>query len=719
MWIDIFVCLPRLGKLKIRLVSSSPWSPGFRVDDYEIVSELGVGGMGTVYCVQHVATGGTYALKTLPLNAEPELLLRFEREGQAQAKVDAHPNVVRVHACGKAQGRAYLVMDLARGGDLQVRLREGPLDPDDAARVVRDLARGLAHVHAHGVLHRDLKPANVLFDERDAPMLVDFGLATLHGAKALTQTGTLMGSPPYMAPEQAFGLVEELDERTDVYGLGAILYSALTTQPPFSGANLIAVLSQVTEADPVPPSSLVDVPRDLEEICLRALSKKGSDRQASAADLADELEGFLKGGRAGGGSLGGARVAQGLAALAASAGVVAWVFFPPGASPRHASPKTETPQAAERGLAGSFVGPAEIRELKGVEALRASDEFLEHHADHPQARDVGFRRSALIKRPLERVPHPGVVEAQFCSNGERFVFRSRGSGVGGSTARTFTLKGRLLKEFPVSNGATALALDSSESLLALCSNDGNVTVRDFSSGENRARHTFPGVALRHVAIAPQGGALVAAGGGSLVARSWPSLGPFSFEVLLDLRSARQRVQAIAFSQEGTLYVATWGVEATHELLIFSDLAAAPVRKTLGSPPSRIRISPKQDCLAVGFTNGSLGILEMSGELRHTFDAPAGESRVFAHPGTISGLAFSPNGEELYSSSSVPETEDRNDVRRWVVADPASGAIVRPGGEDRFRTLDVSPDGTLLLLVRAGWIEVWSVEGLWGGGVDEG
>jgi hypothetical protein len=271
------------------------WEVGSCVESYRLVDKLGQGAMGVVYLTEHVRTGVRYALKTLSFQADDDLRKRFLREGQAQALVDSHPNIVRVHSAGEAGGYLYLVMDLAAGGDLHNRLRRGPLPPLEAAAVVAGLARGLAHTHAHGVLHRDLKPANVLFDDVGTPMLVDFGLARVAGeSSSLTRTGDLLGTPAYMGPEQATGLRGEVDERSDVYGLGAILYHCLTGQQPFTGASTIEVLSYVITEDPKPPRSLVkQVPKVLEGVCLRALAKAPGDRQQSAQDLANELQAVL------------------------------------------------------------------------------------------------------------------------------------------------------------------------------------------------------------------------------------------------------------------------------------------------------------------------------------------------------------------------------------------------------------------------------------------
>ena len=271
------------------------WRPGAQIGPYLIEEKIGQGGMGIVFKAHHQHSGELVAIKALSLEAEQELQLRFEREVEAQSRADHHPNVVRVHDSGQACGYRYLVMDLAPGGDLHQRLRAGPLPQREAAELLLSLAKGLAHVHACGLLHRDLKPANVLFASDGTPMLVDFGLAGMRsGRSGLTRTGDMLGTPNYMSREQALGEVSQVDERTDVYALGAILYACLTGGPPFVSRTVIEVLSAVIQDPPPPPHLLVPkLDRDLEAICLQALSKERKDRPQSARALADLLAEWL------------------------------------------------------------------------------------------------------------------------------------------------------------------------------------------------------------------------------------------------------------------------------------------------------------------------------------------------------------------------------------------------------------------------------------------
>ena len=273
----------------IQGVSSEPVA-GAVVGEHQLVRPIGQGGMGQVWEARHLPTGARRALKLLPRGADPELRLRFQREAEAQARVEGHPHLARIHASGvTAAGDCWLAMDLLPGGDLAARLRGGALPPAEAAAIVAALAGALAHVHARGVLHRDLKPGNVLFDDRGRPVLTDFGLAHAAGETRLTATGALLGTPAYAAPEQLVH-AREAGPAADVYGLGAVLYHLLTGQPPFPRSTPTAVMLAAVSDPPPPLRGLAPaVPPGLERLCLRCLEKDPS-RRPTAAELAAALE---------------------------------------------------------------------------------------------------------------------------------------------------------------------------------------------------------------------------------------------------------------------------------------------------------------------------------------------------------------------------------------------------------------------------------------------
>ncbi|MBL4848805.1 MAG: serine/threonine protein kinase [Planctomycetes bacterium] len=256
------------------------------IGPYRVVSELSRGGMGAIHEIVHEESGVSFALKTILPNIGErggEELERFSREGIALGRLN-HPNVVRVHAAFLTGPTPYLIQDLLPGGTLEARL-----DPAkqsvvaDALEVTRKLGEGLAHAHERGVLHRDLKPLNVLFDDRDEPCLVDFGLVRFLSGSSLTQSGQLLGTPAYMAPEQAIG--GTVDERADVYGLGGILFATLTGQPPFTGTGL-GILAEVVQDPPPPPSRFnSNVPRWLDRVVAKALAKEPEERYPSVRAL--------------------------------------------------------------------------------------------------------------------------------------------------------------------------------------------------------------------------------------------------------------------------------------------------------------------------------------------------------------------------------------------------------------------------------------------------
>ncbi|MCW8141818.1 MAG: serine/threonine protein kinase, partial [Planctomycetota bacterium] len=245
-----------------------------RIGGYRVLRELGRGGMGVVYLAESLALRRQVALKVLTPGGDVEAVERFQLEARAVARL-RHPHVVGVHEVGRDGPRWFLAMDLVDGESLRARVqRDGPLAPEDAARLLEPIARALHHAHGAGLLHRDVKPHNVLVARDGTPLLADFGLAKDVGADGVTVTGEVMGTPAYMAPEQATADHARVDRRADVYALGATLYEALTGRPPFVGGSAINVLRQVVEDPPVPPSRLrPGLPRDLETICLTCLEK--------------------------------------------------------------------------------------------------------------------------------------------------------------------------------------------------------------------------------------------------------------------------------------------------------------------------------------------------------------------------------------------------------------------------------------------------------------
>jgi serine/threonine protein kinase/tetratricopeptide (TPR) repeat protein len=290
------------------------------VPGYELLEQLGRGGMGVVYKARQIALDRPVALKMM-LDTDqtgPDERARFRSEAEAAAALQ-HPNIIQIHEIGEVGGRPFIALEFVAGGSLDQQVKTAPLPPRDAASLLETLARAMHHAHERGIIHRDLKPANILLSfsrshlrargqhpETDSsarkserlnegvPKITDFGLAKrLDSDAGLTQPGAVVGTPSYMAPEQASGLSDRIGPLSDVYALGAVLYETLTSRPPFKAATVYDTIRQVLLEDPVPPSRLQPgLPRDLETICLKCLRKEPPQRYASALELAEDLKRF-------------------------------------------------------------------------------------------------------------------------------------------------------------------------------------------------------------------------------------------------------------------------------------------------------------------------------------------------------------------------------------------------------------------------------------------
>jgi serine/threonine-protein kinase len=274
------------------------------IPGYEIRAMLGRGGTAVVYRAMQTKPRRQVALKVMPAgaHAEPGELARFRAEAETVAGL-AHPNIVQIYEVGEQDGWVYLALEYVNGGSLADRIAGTPQPAAWAAQLMEQLARAVHFVHERGVVHRDLKPANVLLSSDGTPKITDFGLAgCLRGEPGRsatggdTQTGDILGTPSYMAPEQARGQTGAIGPPSDVYALGASLYELLTGRPPFKSETALDTLLQARAGEPVPPRQRVPkVPRELEAICLKCLQKEARQRYASAAALAEDLGRFLAG----------------------------------------------------------------------------------------------------------------------------------------------------------------------------------------------------------------------------------------------------------------------------------------------------------------------------------------------------------------------------------------------------------------------------------------
>jgi serine/threonine-protein kinase len=276
----------------LRVAAPAPAS--VHLPGYEIVGELGRGGMGVVYKARQVGLNRTVALKMILAGGHASAgdLDRFRTEAEAVARL-LHPNIVQVYETGTHAGLPYFSLEFCPGGSLDRKLDGTPWEPAPAAALVETLSRAIQHAHEHGIVHRDLKPANVLLAADGTPKITDFGLAKrLDSTQARTQAGAILGTPSYMAPEQA-GTAEAVGPPADTYALGAVLYQLLTGRPPFKAAADFDTIMQVVEQEPVPPTRLnPKTPRDLETICLKCLAKEPARRYVRSEALAEDLRRF-------------------------------------------------------------------------------------------------------------------------------------------------------------------------------------------------------------------------------------------------------------------------------------------------------------------------------------------------------------------------------------------------------------------------------------------
>ena len=265
--------------------------------DYELLEEIGRGGQGVVYRAHQKSLNRTVALKVIGLGpwATDAHLKRFRREAEAAANLN-HPFIVPIHEVGERDGCCYFSMNFIEGGQLDEVVRREPISIRQAVELIAKLARTVHYAHEHGILHRDIKPGNVLLDGEGEPHLTDFGLARLVEAEStVTRTLDVMGTPSYMAPEQAAGNNAAVSKATDVYGLGAVFYELLTGHPPFTGGTTFETVRLVLDTEPRPPRLLnPKVARDLSTICLKCLEKDPERRYSSALALAEDLEHWLK-----------------------------------------------------------------------------------------------------------------------------------------------------------------------------------------------------------------------------------------------------------------------------------------------------------------------------------------------------------------------------------------------------------------------------------------
>ena len=265
--------------------------------DYELLEEVGRGGQGVVFRARQKSLNRIVALKVIGLGqwATKAHLKRFRLEAEAAASLD-HPCIVPIYEVGERDGQCYFSMKFVKGGQLDEVVKDAPMSIRQAVKLIAKVARTVSYAHEHGILHRDIKPGNILVDAKGEPNLTDFGLARLvESESTVTRTVEVLGTPSYMAPEQATGNNTRPTNATDVYGLGAVLYQLLTGHPPFAGGTTYETIKLLLETEPRAPRLWnPKVDRDLSTICLKCLEKHPQRRYSSAQALAEDLERWLR-----------------------------------------------------------------------------------------------------------------------------------------------------------------------------------------------------------------------------------------------------------------------------------------------------------------------------------------------------------------------------------------------------------------------------------------
>jgi serine/threonine-protein kinase len=295
---QIFPTLPHETVAALPPEEPLPVAVAREFGSYELLGEIGRGGMGVVYKARQKGLDRIVAVKMILAShiASPEYVSRFQEEARAAAGL-RHPHIVQIHDVGQVHGQHFFAMEYIEGMSLADRIRQGPVAPEEASRLLAKVARAVDHLHQHGIVHRDLKPSNILIDAAGEPYVTDFGLAKVFASGSdMTTTGAVLGTPSYMSPEQAAGRPSQVGPASDIYSLGAVLYELLAGRPPFREENPVETLLQVLNGEPLLPRELNPLaPRPLERICLKCLARSSEDRYPSAQALADDLEHYLRG----------------------------------------------------------------------------------------------------------------------------------------------------------------------------------------------------------------------------------------------------------------------------------------------------------------------------------------------------------------------------------------------------------------------------------------
>ena len=574
--------------------------------DYELIEEIARGGMGVVYRALQISLNRPVALKMILAGqlATPDSVARFRLEAKAAAKLD-HPHIVPIYEVGEHETQNYFTMKLVEGGSLAERIEDFGFRASDLrsggrlalrerqlriAALMTKVADALAYAHAHGVLHRDLKPNNILLDRDGEPLLTDFGLAKLiAGSSGLTLSTAVLGSPSYMAPEQAAGNTRDVTTAADVYGIGAVLYELITGQPPFIGENAVQTMRKVLDEEPIPPSQLNPaVSRDLETICLKCLEKEPERRYRSARAVVEELERFQRGepiqarpvSRAEQiwrwckrkPAIAGLSAAAALAVVIGLAGVV-WQW-------RRAEFSRKETQQSNQNLRRTL-DHLEWRNINTVLEQDYAGRAVAHLADHLRkdpanwqaatyAMSILEQRAFAMPTGIEIVHREGLAPALpvISADGALLAIAGHDRAVRVHNAVTGQ---EAFAPLPHESDVVALVFTADGALLATATRDGPVNFWDARSGQLRQRLATQSNPLRELVFSQDGQALAVAGG--TVVEVWRTADALAGRSPLATLQHSFPVDHVRLSRDGGR-VLTWSAQNNQPLTVWDAATGA-------------------------------------------------------------------------------------------------------------------------------------------------
>jgi WD40 repeat protein len=649
--------------------SPSGTSPKPTVPGYVILDQLGAGGMGIVYWARHQALQRTVALKMILAGAHsrPEQRRRFLAEARAVAAL-THPNIVQIYEVGEHEGVPYCALEYLAGGSLFRRLRDRPMTPREAAELMATLARAVHAAHQAGIVHRDLKPENVLLAGDGTPKVGDFGLAKrLDITDGATPTGDVLGTPSYMAPEQAEGHSNAVGPAADVYGLGAILYECLTGRAPFSGLTPMDTLVQVLTVEPVPPSKLRGgLARDMEIITLKCLEKDPARRYPTAEALAEDLLRFLnaepiRARRAGPleRARKWARRRPAVAGLLALVALVTMLGFVGITWQWREAVEARDQETEQRQLAVGAKQQAEAAREQEAEQRRRADVARDEEAKQRDVAEDALYASTIARARLEW-------QANKCDDVERLLF---------------------------SKHCPEARRNWEWSFLHRLNHPDLFSLRDQPSW------------VWGVAASPDGRLLATCGGGNPFWRSQKKILPgeaalWDLTTGTQLRTLRDRdgvthrniVTRIAFSPDGQL-IATGSADGTAKLW---EVATGTCRHTLvghGEEVLGVAFSPDGKQVATIGSDHNVKLWSVAtGQLQHTCTG---------HTGVAGGLAFVAGSGQLVSVS-------ENEIKIWNASIGTELATLE-SNQGPYHSVAMSPDGRLVAVAAGSLVKLWDRE----------